>query len=74
MKELKKKYRRESTAVRDNHIHDLYNEISSELKELGDIGNYVAKEYIYLKIQEKTRLSIRTISYVLNHTKKVDLE
>lgn len=74
MKELKKPYRRESTAVRDNHIHDLYNEISSELKELGDIGNYVAKEYIYLKIQEKTRLSIRTISYVLNHTKKVDLE
>lgn len=57
--------RRESAKVRDNEIHNLYESI---VKELGDLGNVVSRSYIYDKIREKTRLSIRTISYVLNHT------
>ena len=59
--------RRESTKVRDNEIHNLYESI---VKELGDLGNVVSRSYIYDKIRGKTRLSIRTISYVLNHTQK----
>lgn len=60
------KNRRESTIVRDNEIHRLHRQI---LDELGDLANVVSKNYIYEKIQEKTKLSIRTISFILNHTK-----
>lgn len=59
------KNRRESTIVRDNEIHRLHRQI---LDELGYLANVVSKNYIYGKIQEKTKLSIRTISFILNHT------
>ena len=62
------KNRRESTMVRDNEIHKLHRQI---LDELGDLANVVSKNYIYGKIQEKTKLSIRTISFILNHTQHV---
>ncbi len=58
--------RRESTSVRDNAVHDLYDKI---INDLGDLKNAVSKNYIYEKIQKETHLSIRTISYILNHTK-----
>ena len=48
MTKLCNKNRRESTMVRDNEIHELYQQI---------------------RIKEKTKLSIRTISFILNHTK-----
>lgn len=60
------KNRRESTIVRDNEIHELYQQIR---KELGCLANAVSKGYIYERIKEKTKLSIRTISFILNHTK-----
>lgn len=60
------KNRRESTIVRDNEIHRMYNEIVSGL---GELGNAVSKSYIYEKIKAQTKLSIRTISFVLNHTR-----
>lgn len=64
------KPRRESTIIRDNEIHDIHNEI---LLELGDLKHVVSKGYIYNKIKERTRLSVKTISYILNHTEKVKL-
>lgn len=64
------KKRRESTTVRDNFIHDLYEHI---LGELGDLKSAVSKSYIYERIQKETKLSIRTISFILNHTKKKDM-
>ena len=68
MTKLCVKNRRESTIVRDNEIHKLHRQI---LDELGDLANVVSKNYIYGKIQEKTKLSIRTISFILNHTRHV---
>lgn len=68
MSKLQIKNRRESTIVRDNEIHKIHRQI---LDELGDLANVVSKGYIYEKIQEKTKLSIRTISFILNHTQHV---
>ena len=51
--------------MRDSQVHQLYNEI---IHNLGDLASVVSKSYIYQKIQERTRLSIRTISFILNHT------
>lgn len=57
--------RRESTEVRDNEVHGMYHAI---IKELGSLSPFVSKTYIYGLIRDKTKLSIRTISYILNHT------
>lgn len=65
MTKLCNKNRRESTMVRDNEIHKLHQQI---LAELGDLANAVSKGYIYERIKDKTKLSIRTISFILNHT------
>lgn len=65
MCKLQIKNRRESTIARDNEIHRLYKEI---VASLGEVGNAVSKSYIYEKIKAQTRLSVRTISFVLNHT------
>ena len=71
MSNLKQENRvRESTSVRYNLVHDLHDEILKELRSMGSIGNYVAKDYIYMRIREKTGLSLRRISYILNHTKR----
>lgn len=59
--------KRESTIVRNNHIHILYDQI---VTELGDLSRVVSKTYIYNRIKAQTRLSIRTISEILNHTTK----
>lgn len=59
--------RRESTKVRYNLIHEAYDKI---MKELGDMGKFVSKSYIYNRIREETHLSIKTVSYILNHTCK----
>lgn len=55
--------------VRDNEIHKLHKEI---LAGLGDLANVVSKNYVYEQIRERTKLSIRTISFILNHTKEYD--
>ena len=68
MSKLQVKNRRESTIVRDNEIHKIHRQI---LDELGDLANAVSKGYIYERIRERTRLSIRTISFILNHTQHV---
>ena len=53
---------RDSSIIRYNEIHDMYDKI---IKDLGD--------YIYDKIKERTGLSARHISRILNHTKRKDL-
>jgi len=60
------KNRRESTMMRDNEVHRIYDEI---IDNLGELASAVSKSYIYEKIKERTKLSIRTISFILNHTR-----
>lgn len=60
-------HRRESTTERDKLIHGMYRKIISEL---GSLASVVSKTYIYPRIREKTKLSIRTISFILNHTRE----
>ena len=69
MSKLCIKNRRESTKMRDNEIHRIHSQI---LNELGELANAVSKNYIYERIREKTKLSIRTISFILNHTDRID--
>lgn len=61
---------RDSSIIRYNEIHDMYDKI---IKDLGDVSAYVSKGYIYDKIKERTGLSTRHISRIFNHTKKKDL-
>jgi hypothetical protein len=58
---------RDSSIIRYNEVHDMYDKI---IKDLGDMSAYVSKGY---KIKERTGLSTRHISRILNHTKKRDL-
>ena len=66
MSKLTENNRRESTLVRDKEVCLIYNQI---LNELGELRNVVSKSYIYEKIKERTKLSIRTISFIVNHTR-----
>lgn len=63
--------RRISSILRDNLVHEIYNE---ELNKLGDAGNHVSRDYLYNKVKEKTGLSTRTISYIINHTEITKIE
>jgi hypothetical protein len=51
--------------VRDKQVHLLHRSI---LHELGPLAQVVSKSYIYERIRSVTCLSVRTISYILNHT------
>lgn len=66
MAKLTDKNRRKSTLVRDKEVCKIYNQI---LSELGELKNAVSKSYIYEKVRDKTKLSIRTISFIVNHTR-----
>jgi hypothetical protein len=50
----------------NNEIHRMYNEI---LDELGDLATVVSRNYVYGKIKDRTGLSIRHISRIINHSK-----
>ena len=64
--DVEKIYVRDSTVIRNNEIHRMYNEI---LNELGDLATVVSRNYVYGKIKDRTGLSIRHISRIINHTK-----
>lgn len=64
--DVEKIYIRDSTVIRNNEIHRMYNEI---LDELGDLATVVPRNYVYGKIKDRTGLSIRHISRIINHTK-----
>ena len=57
--DVEKIYVRDSTVIRNNEIHRMYNEI---LDELGDLATVVSRNYVYGKIKDRTGLSIRHIS------------
>ena len=63
--------RRISSILRDNLVHEIYNE---ECRRLGDASGYVSREYLYNKVKEETGLSIRSISYIVNHTEPVNIK
>ncbi len=58
--------RRYGSILRDKEVHRIHGEI---MDSLGDLAPYVSKEYVYSKLQERTGLSTRTLSYILNHTR-----
>lgn len=60
--DVEKIYIRDSTVIRNK----MYNEI---LDELGDLATVVSRNYVYGKIKDRTGLSIRHISRIINHTK-----
>lgn len=64
--DIERIYVRDSTVIRDNEIHRMYNEI---LDELGDLATVASRNYVYGKIKNRTGLSIRHISRIMNHTK-----
>lgn len=61
--DVEKIYVRDSTVIRNNEIHRMYDEILDELCDLA------SRNYVYGKIKDRTGLSIRPISRILNHTK-----
>ena len=63
--------RRISSILRDNLVHEIYRE---ECQKLCEAGSYVSREYLYNKVKEKTGLSTRTISYIINHTEITQIE
>lgn len=65
--DVEKIYIRDSTVIRNNEIHKMYDEI---LDELGDLATVVSRNYVYGRIKDRTGLSIRHISRIINHTKR----
>lgn len=64
--DIEKIYVRDGTVIRDNEIHRMYDEI---LNEPGDLATVVSRNYVYGGIKDRTGLSIRHISGIINHTK-----
>lgn len=52
--DVEKIYVRDSTVIRNNEIHKMYDEI---LNELGDLATVVSRNYVYGKIKDRTGLS-----------------
>lgn len=65
--DVEKIYVRDSTVIRNNEVHKMYDEI---LNELGDLATVVSRNYVYGKIKDRTGLSIRHISMIINHSCK----
>lgn len=63
-------YVRDSTVIRNNEVHRMYDEI---MEELGELATVVSRTYVYERIHEQTGLSIRHISRIINHTKRQDV-
>lgn len=59
--DIEKIYVRDSTVIRDNEVHKMYDEIL--------MATVVSRDYVYGKIKDRTGLSIRHISRIINHTK-----
>jgi hypothetical protein len=65
--DVEKIYVRDSTVIRNNEIHRMYDEI---LNELGDLATVVSRNYVYGRIKDRRGLSIRHISRIINHSCK----
>lgn len=66
MAKLTSENRRRCTIMRDNQVHQMY---KGMMENMGGIGRYVSKTYIYGKIGEEMGLSNRMVSFILNHTR-----
>lgn len=64
--DVEKIYVRDGTVIRNDEIHGMYDEI---LDEPGDLATVVSRNYVYGKIKDRTGLSVRNISRIINHTK-----
>lgn len=67
--DVEKIYVRDSTVIRNNEIHKIHRMYNEILYELGDLATVVSRNYVYGKIKDRTGLSIRHISRIINHTK-----
>lgn len=67
--DIEKIYVRDSPVILNNEIHKMYDEI---LNELGDLATVVSRNYVYGRIKDRTGLSIRHISRIINHTKVME--
>lgn len=54
--DIEKIYVRDSTVIRNNEVHKM-------------LATVVSRNYVYGKIKDRTGLSIRHISRIINHTK-----
>ena len=63
--------RRTESIRRDNKIHLM---LSVLYNELGDLKSEVSMGYIYRTLAKRAGLSERTISFILNHTKYIELK
>ena len=63
--------RMESGEMMGIYWDDIHQE---ELNGLGEAGRYVSKEYLYTQIQKRIGLSTRSISYIIDHTQKIDIK
>lgn len=57
---------RESAVIRNDQVHKLHKEI---IGQLGDLATVVSRNYVYGRIKDRTGLSIRHISRIINHAK-----
>lgn len=64
--DIERIYVRDSTVIRDNEIHKMYDGI---LNELGDLAAVVSRDYVYGGIKDRTGSSVRHISGIINHAK-----
>ena len=56
--DVEKIYIRDSTVIRNNEIHKMYDEI---LDELGDLATVVSRNYVYGRIKDRTGLEKLTV-------------
>lgn len=56
----------DNTVMRNNQVHKLHKDI---IDQLGDLATVVSRNYVYGRIKDRTGLSIRHISRIINHTK-----
>lgn len=70
MARINPQQRRTSTIVRDNAVHAEYDNL---VAQLGDLINVVSRNYIYDRIKAQTGLCVKTIAYILNHTKSTNI-
>ena len=63
------KERRPSTVVRDNMVHEAYQELQLEA---GGYFKLLPRGHIYDHIRQRTGLCTKTIAFILNHTRWQD--
>lgn len=58
--DIEKIYVRDSTVIRNNEVHKMYDEI---LNELGDLATVVSRNYVYGRIKDRTGFTLKLRRY-----------